>query len=81
MSDKQVTLYTATGCPHCQAAKKYLDENDVNYEEKDTAQSDQAAKEHSERGFTKVPVLVTGQTTVEGFERDQIDQALGLKQG
>ena len=31
---KKVTIYTSNTCPHCKAAKNYLKENNIDFEEK-----------------------------------------------
>jgi len=78
MTDKKVTVYSSTGCPHCQAAKQYLKDNGVAFTEKNIAEDENAAKELSDKGAGSVPVIVIGEKTITGFEQGEIKDSLGL---
>lgn len=79
MTDKKITIFTMTGCPHCKAAKEFLDKHDVSYNEKNVAEDDAAEQEFEEKGFSKVPVILTGDETITGFDEDRVAQALDLR--
>ncbi len=73
-----VTIYSATWCAFCHAAKDYLDKKGVTYTdldiEKDPANA-QAVVEKS--GQLGIPVLDINGTIIVGFDRPKIDAALG----
>ena len=74
----QVTIYSATWCAFCHAAKDYLDKKGVQYTEKDV-DSDRSIAEESmtKSGQTGIPVLDINGTIIVGFDRPKIDAALG----
>lgn len=73
----QVTIYSASWCGFCAAAKQYLDRMGVAYTEKDV-DSDRAIAEESVRksGQTGIPVLDIDGKIIVGFDRPSIDAAL-----
>lgn len=78
MSDTpQVTIYSATWCAFCHAAKDYLDKKGVKYTDKDV-DSDRAIAEESVKisGQTGIPVLNINGKIIVGFDRPRIDAAL-----
>lgn len=79
MSDTpQVTVYSATWCGFCRAAKQYLDQIGVKYTDKDV-DADQANAQESiqKSGQMGIPVLDINGTIIIGFDRPKIDAALG----
>lgn len=76
IEQKTVTIYTATGCPHCAAAKDYLEEHDIQYTERNIAEDPDAAKELSDKGVTSTPTLLIGEDMIVGFDRDRVQEAL-----
>jgi glutaredoxin 3 len=58
MSEKLPILYVKAGCPYCEEAVAYLDEQGVNYAQKEV-RGDPAAFEEMQRksGQTKAPTL------------------------
>jgi glutaredoxin-like YruB-family protein len=77
MNTKHVTIYTATWCAFCHAAKDYLTKKDINFEDKDVEKDAQFAQEAvSKSGQTGIPVLDIDGTIIVGFDRPKIDAAL-----
>jgi glutaredoxin 3 len=75
-----VTVYSATWCAFCHAAKDYLDKLGVKYEDKDVESSQDTMREAIEKsGQSGIPVLDIGGTIIVGFDRPQIDAALKAK--
>ncbi len=56
--------------------KKFLDERDVAYVLRNVAEDVDAALEFRERGGRIPPLLVIGNTQVEGFKPARIEEAL-----
>jgi glutaredoxin 3 len=75
--DTQVTIYSATWCAFCHAAKDYLDKKGVKYTDKDV-DSDRAIAEEAMTlsGQTGIPVLNINGQIIVGFDRPRIDAAL-----
>lgn len=75
--DNQVTIYTATWCAFCHAAKQYLDKLGVKYNDLDVEanpENGQAAVNKS--GQRGIPVLDIDGDIIIGFDRPKIDSAL-----
>ncbi|HEY4160618.1 MAG TPA: glutaredoxin family protein [Candidatus Saccharimonadales bacterium] len=73
----QVTVYSATWCAFCHAAKDYLDKKGVKYTDKDVDSSPNIAQEAvAVSGQTGIPVLKIGDQIIIGFDRPRIDAAL-----
>lgn len=79
MTDKtsDITIYSATWCGFCHAAKQYLDKLGIKYTDRDVDTDPTAAQEAvSKSGQMGIPVLDIGGTIVLGFDRPKIDDAL-----
>ena len=73
----KVTVYSASWCAFCHAAKDYLDKLGVAYDDKDIESSPDIAREAVEvSGQTGIPVLKIGSKVIIGFDRPRIDAAL-----
>ena len=74
---KNVTVYSATWCGFCHAAKDYLTKRGVAFEERNVEEKPQFAQEAVEKsGQRGIPVLDIGGTIIVGFDRPKIDAAL-----
>lgn len=77
MEQNTVTIYSATWCAFCHAAKQYLDKLGVKYEDKDVDSNLQNATESvTKSGQRGIPVLDIGGDIIIGFDRPKIDAAL-----
>ncbi|MCI6157780.1 glutaredoxin family protein [Peptoniphilaceae bacterium SGI.137] len=72
----QVTIYTSPTCVHCKAAKAYMDENGISYEEKDVMSDQDARKWMMDRGYRGVPVLQIGEEEIVGFDPKKMQELL-----
>ncbi|MCJ7429350.1 MAG: glutathione S-transferase N-terminal domain-containing protein [Candidatus Nanohaloarchaeota archaeon QJJ-5] len=80
MSD--VEIYTTPTCPHCENAKEFFQEHDVEYTEHNVADDEDKAKEMIEMtGQRGVPVIVVDgeDEPIIGFNRDKVADALGIE--
>ena len=79
-----VTVYTTTTCPYCGMLKEYLEENNINYQEKVVDQDDAAREEMMEKsgGFLGVPYTVIEKDGQEekivGFDKGKFKEVLGV---
>ena len=75
--DAKVTVYSATWCAFCHAAKEYFDKLGVKYTDKDV-EADQAnavaaVQKSGQRG---IPVIDISGDIIVGFDRPKIDASL-----
>ena len=79
MSNKKVKLFTTPTCPYCVTLKKFLEQNDVEFEDIDVSEDEEALDEMKEKsGQTGVPVVEIGDEVIVGFEKQKIKQLLDL---
>lgn len=72
-----VTVYSATWCAFCHAAKQYFDKIGVKYEERDIESDQKYAQESvSKSGQMGIPVIDIDGTIIVGFDKLKIDAAL-----
>ncbi len=65
---KKVTIYTKTGCPYAEDAKKDLTERDIPFVEVNISEQPEAEKKVEElAGRRMVPVMVEGDKITVGF--------------
>jgi glutaredoxin-like YruB-family protein len=77
MDTSNVTIYSASWCAFCHAAKQYLDKLGIKYTDKDVDASPESANEAvSKSGQRGIPVIDIDGTIIVGFDRPKIDQAL-----
>lgn len=73
-----VKIYTTATCAFCHMAKEYFKTNDVEYSEVDVTSDPKAQDEMIQKsGQLGVPVIDIDGKIIVGFNRPQIDAALG----
>lgn len=77
----RVKIFSTPSCPYCHAAKEYLKEHKVDYEDIDVSKNQAAAEEMIEKsGQMGVPVIIVdNKLVIVGFDRDALKKALKLK--
>ena len=76
---KIVRVFSAPSCPWCARAKEYLRNKNVLFEDIDVSQDyNQAVAMVQKSGQQGVPQLWIDDDVVIGFDRDRIDNLLGL---
>ena len=77
MSTSNITIYSATWCAFCHAAKDYLDRAGIAYTDKDVDADPNAAMESVDKsGQRGIPVIDIDGDIIVGFDRPAIDSAL-----
>lgn len=72
-----VTVYSATWCAFCHAAKGYFDKLGVKYQDLDIEKDQKYAQESVEKsGQMGIPVIDIDGEIIVGFDRPKIDAAL-----
>jgi len=77
--DKKVKIYSTPACPFCIMTKKFLKENNIDFEDIDVSTDQAKAKEMVQKsGQMAVPVLDIDSEIIVGFDKERIRKALGL---
>ncbi|NQY37482.1 MAG: glutaredoxin family protein [Alteromonadaceae bacterium] len=69
---KRVVLYSMNNCPHCQTAKKYLDQQNIAYR-LCNVKTPAGQKEFRKTGMRAVPMLKIGDQLLNGFSVKQFN--------
>ena len=76
----KVTIYTTPTCVYCKMAKEFFTKNNVSYEERNVATDLAAREEMIEKSQQLgVPVIEVDDTIIVGFDKPNLETALGLK--
>lgn len=81
---KTLTIYTKPGCQYCAAAKQYLNENGIEYQEIDITLHEDKANWLRGQGHKSLPVIYAGDqplvnggwTTLKTMRRHEIMERL-----
>jgi glutaredoxin 3 len=76
-----VRIYSTSHCPYCTMAKKFFEDKGISFEEVNVEQDQQKAAEMVEKsGQMGVPVIEINGEIIIGFNRPEIEKALGKNQ-
>lgn len=78
MSNNNIIVYSRDYCPHCVQLKKYLQENNVQFEERNVDTNETYMEELFNMGMRAVPVTVVGEEKILGFNTTQLKQVIGI---
>jgi len=76
--NKKVVVFTSNTCGYCHQAKDYLNEKNVEFEERNVSTDTAARKELISKGIMGVPVIYIEDEMIQGFDKSRIDKLLGL---
>jgi len=77
---KKVIVYSSNFCPWCDKAKEFLNENNVEFEERNVQENPDYGKEMQEKtGQLGVPVIDIDGKIIIGFNVGALKEALGLE--
>ena len=77
--DKKVKIYSTPACPFCIMTKKFLKENNIDFEDIDVSTDQAKAQEMVQKsGQMAVPVIDFDGEIIVGFDKEKIRKALGL---
>jgi len=75
-----VTIYSTPTCPYCKMAKEYMTENNVECKDVDVSTDQDAASEMVQKsGQMGVPVIDVDGKIIVGFDKQELQSALGLQ--
>jgi len=72
----RITLYSTGKCPHCRQARQYLKRRGLQFQVLDVQRNARAQKAFARLGARGVPVIVIGETRIDGFDRGRLDALL-----
>ena len=76
---KKVIVYSTPTCPHCINAKKFLTDNNIEFENFDVSSDQTKANEMIQKsGQMGVPVVEIEGEIITGFDKGKISKVLGL---
>jgi len=73
---QKIKIYSSNTCSHCTAAKEYLKERGLIYEERNVSTDPLAKKELIEMGYMGVPIIMVDEKVIEGFNKNKLDEIL-----
>lgn len=77
--DKKVKIYSTPACPFCMMSKKFLKENNIDFEDIDVSTDQAKAQEMVQKsGQMAVPVIDIDGEIIVGFDKEKIRKTLGL---
>ncbi|MGH7889762.1 MAG: glutaredoxin family protein [Thermodesulfobacteriota bacterium] len=77
MNEKKVVVYTQTGCSACEAAKEFLSQEGINFEEKNIMNDELAMKQLSEKYNSRsTPTILVDDEVIIGFDREELERVL-----
>lgn len=75
--DKKVTVYSTPTCGYCKAAKEFLTEKGVAFDDVDVSTDLEKRKEMVEKsGQMGVPVITVGEEMMVGFDEAKLTELL-----
>lgn len=76
---EKILVYGTPTCPYCQQVKSYLKEKNITFEDFDVSQDQEKLAEMQDKsGQMGVPVIDIDGKIIKGFDREELNQALGI---
>lgn len=72
----QVIVYSSTTCTYCSQLKKYLNEQNIPFEDRNIDHNEVYRDELEAMGMSSIPVTVIGETKILGLNPTRIKKAL-----
>lgn len=76
MKTIRITLYSTRQCPYCRQARLFLKQKGVRFQEFDIQQNIRAQRTLAKMGARAVPVIMVGDTRVDGFDKQRLEHLL-----
>ncbi len=75
----KVKIYSTPTCVYCVTLKRFLEENNIDFQEVDVSEDREAADEMIKKtGQMGVPVVEIDDEVIVGFDREKISKLLNL---
>lgn len=70
-----MVIYTSDQCPACEATKQFLDNNKVDYAEKNINENEEYRDELIEMGYSSIPVtILENEDVILGFDLQKLQK-------
>jgi glutaredoxin-like protein NrdH len=69
-----VTVYTKAHCPQCDATKRQLSKQGVDFDVVDLTENPEQIENFLAQGFKQTPIVVTEEASWSGYRPDMIKQ-------
>ncbi|MFV0557743.1 MAG: glutaredoxin-like protein NrdH [Enterococcus sp.] len=69
-----IKLFSKNNCMQCKMTKRFLDDNNIPFEEVNIDEKPEAVDFLKENGFQSVPITTSTTSTIVGFRPDQLRQ-------
>lgn len=76
--EKKIVVFTSDTCPYCTMMKDYLTGKGIPFEERNITRDPSARHVLIEHEIMGVPATFVGETVVLGFDKDKINELLGI---
>lgn len=76
MEEEKVIVYSAEGCAPCKRAKKFLDERNIKYDEKNIKEKLEQSNSESGPTIIGVPKICIGDKCITGFKPSEIENII-----
>ncbi|WP_243343325.1 glutaredoxin family protein [Anaerococcus sp. AGMB09787] len=76
MSD--IKIYTSSTCVFCKAAKQFFNDNNIDFTEYNVDDDKDAVDYLVSKGYRGVPVINIDGEDIVGFDKEAIEEKLGL---
>jgi len=77
--NRSIKVYSTPTCPYCMMAKKFLKDNNIEFEDIDVSSNRQAAMDMVQKtGQMGVPVIEIDGQFIIGFDKERIKELLEL---
>ena len=75
---ENITVYTSISCHYCHLLKDYLKEKNVAFDERNIDTDSDARAFLIKNRIMGVPAMYVGEQQIVGFDKEKIDEVLGL---
>ncbi len=76
MKTKKIIVYSQNGCSHCEHAKDYFIENNLEFTEKNMTENEAFRAELIGMGIMQTPLIIIDDVNILGFKIEQIEKEL-----
>lgn len=76
----RIIMFSTPTCSFCNQAKRYFREKNIRFRDVDVSRDPAAARDMQRKtGQTGVPVIMINNKPIVGFDKNKINQLLGIK--
>ncbi|MCI7239690.1 MAG: glutaredoxin family protein [Anaerococcus sp.] len=73
-----IKIYTSSNCVFCKAAKQFFNDNNIDFTEYNVDDNKDAVDYLVSKGYRGVPVINIDGEDIVGFDKEAIEEKLGL---